>query len=144
MNQSKRSRVSDNGRDVLRLLARASGGSLPLRTLKTALDRGDVSPAVQRASLSRTLRRLWRAGLVELSDERGEPLTSRIARIHQWAERVRSDPAGAYRVYVTRAARGDQFGSADAYARAYLEQAARVPEIREGSAARGIWAPAET
>jgi hypothetical protein len=58
-------RVSAQGRTVLEALA-TGNGPLPVAAVLASIRRPDVAAPVARASLSRTLRRLWADGLVEL------------------------------------------------------------------------------
>jgi hypothetical protein len=53
-------------------------------------------PGVARASLSRTLRRLWRAGLIELFDRSGYSLTQRHADADAELQAVERDPEVAF------------------------------------------------
>jgi DNA-binding MarR family transcriptional regulator len=80
-------RVGPQQLDLLRALADA-GGALPVATL-VRRHRGAVS--VARASTSRSLRRLWRAGLVELFDKRGNRID--VPR-HDYVTRVAITAAG--------------------------------------------------
>jgi hypothetical protein len=63
--QQLRTRLSHQGRVVLEALA-AGDGRLPVRRILESVRPRGTSLAVAQASLSRTLRRLWAAGLVEL------------------------------------------------------------------------------
>jgi hypothetical protein len=62
-------RLSRQGRDVLEALAQPRDGRLTIRRLVQRLQPRHGSPAITKASLSRTLRRLWQAGYVELEND---------------------------------------------------------------------------
>jgi integrase len=65
--------LSPQGRAVLGALPGAANGQLPIAAVFRAVHRADTRAAVERASLSRTLRRLWRAGGVLTSPRTGKP-----------------------------------------------------------------------
>lgn len=58
--------------------------------------RSQRRPPVARASLSRTLRRLWRAGLVELTTDWGTTLTEHHAEIDDTLAAQERDPEAAF------------------------------------------------
>ncbi len=62
--------------------------------------------AVARASLSRTLRRLWRAGLVELLNDWGDTLTEYYAAIDNKLAAQERDPDAAFAVVLDAVRRG--------------------------------------
>ena len=84
------------------------------------------TPSV-RASLSRTLRRLWTRGLVELHDRWGGTMTVRSTRAHEAAESATADPEGAYLEMVS--SYGDLWGSVEAF-RASRVSWAEKPDLR--------------
>src|SRR4051812_24325151 len=92
-------RLSAQGRVVLEALAREDSGRLWAVDLLDALRRPATADGVTRASLSRTLRRLWRASLVELMNADGVTLTSEATRMAELAAAVRSAPDATYRAY---------------------------------------------
>ena len=124
-------RLSVQARRVLEALARTGDGQLTVREVLGHVRQPGTSLAVTRASVSRTLRRLWRAGYVEVTDKHGITLTGHVAPIQRWAQVVATVPALAYRAYLKQqGATDDPYGSASAYATAYAEYAARMPEMR--------------
>ncbi len=93
------SRVSAQGRAVLAALASAGEPSLTPSELYAHVRRPVVSPNVARASLSRTLRRVWAGGLVEL-----HALYRTFTELRDLdaslAAAVARDPAGEYQKLV--------------------------------------------
>jgi DNA-binding MarR family transcriptional regulator len=98
--------------------------------------RRHTSLPVARASLSRTLRRLWTAGFVELWTRPADrttwtTLTAEVAAWRAQYERERADPEAAYAAYCQEVA--NSFGSAAAYLEAVRAEAmhprARVRRI---------------
>ena len=71
--------LSPQGRAVLGAVRAGRDGQLQIPAVLRAVQRAGTRPAVARASLSRTLRRLWRAGLIESVDEAGQHLDGRSA-----------------------------------------------------------------
>jgi DNA-binding transcriptional ArsR family regulator len=61
--------VSPQGWTVLGALRAVADGQLSIAEVSRGVRRPGASAAVARASLSRTLRRLWRAGLVACRDD---------------------------------------------------------------------------
>jgi hypothetical protein len=89
-------RLSVQARRVLEALARTGDGQLTAREVLGHVRQPGTSLAVTRASVSRTLRRLWRAGYVELTDEHGITLTGRCSRAAlAAAECAAAPPVGA-------------------------------------------------
>lgn len=91
-----------------------------LRACAEADDRMPVSSLVRRstrsingarASLSRTLRRLWRRGIVELENDYGYTLTRQIEAIETTLAKQEQDPENVYR---KARAQGGFFPFADA------------------------------
>jgi DNA-binding IclR family transcriptional regulator len=123
-------RLSVQARRVLEALARTGDGQLTVREVLGHVRQPGISLAVTRASVSRTLRRLWRAGYVEVTDKHGITLTGHVAPIQRRAQAVVTAPALAYRAYLKQQATDDPCGSASAYATAYADYAARMPEMR--------------
>lgn len=90
-------RVSRQALTILEVLARFEPGhQLRLRAVRMLAFRRDVTYGVARASLSRTLRRLWHAGLVELYDGSWRSLTAEYQRALAHANQVAADPDAAY------------------------------------------------
>ncbi len=117
--------------ELVRLIATATAG-VPVRDLVSLHVRAGRSQAVARASLSRALRRLWRAGLVELHD-RWSSLSAKQQEARERLARFEADPLGSYQSYRSwaRAARiGDAYGSADAFLAAKRTQANAMPTLR--------------
>jgi hypothetical protein len=108
---------------VLEALATADG-PLPVAAVLTHIRRPDVSAPVARASLSRTLRRLWAAGLVELvTGHATRPtLTEEAAYWRSAYATAQASPDAAYRDYCRRY--GDHHGSAAGLLEALRAQAA--------------------
>jgi len=124
--------VSARADEVLRLAAAADIGGVLVRDLVRLQVRPGRSPAVTRASLSRTLRRLWRAGLVELHD-RLDSLSTKRQMARERLQRFEADPVGSYQGYRSWAAqlrRADAYGSAEAFLAAKRVQASAVPHLR--------------
>lgn len=69
--------LSTQGLAVLQALV-AADGRLPTADVLRRVRRPGASAAVTRASVSRTLRRLWLAGLVELADDGRRTLTAEV------------------------------------------------------------------
>ena len=92
-------RVSVQGRSVLEALVESEEGLQSPNELTQLIVRGGASLSVARASLSRTLRRLWSAGLVELESTRGKTFSELRQDSKDRAERARRDPAGFYQGY---------------------------------------------
>ena len=94
------------------------------------MQRDGASASVTRASVSRTLRRLWTAGLVELEDVAGRTLTAEAERLQRrLADAVTAQPDVAYRAYLERLRRNgqrDRYGSATRYAASWRATARRV------------------
>ena len=91
--------VSSQGRAVLSALASTQELSLTPSELREHVRRPGVSPNVARASLSRTLRRLWAGGLVELH-ALYRTFTELRDRDASLAAAVERDPAGEYQKLV--------------------------------------------
>jgi hypothetical protein len=123
-------------RDVLRACRAQRDGVAGVADLVAARQRRGVSLPVARASLSRTLRRLWQAGLVELSNAPYRP-TSGDGRFRQPRTQARdylkmAESRAAYdRVRKARQAVTPESvpASFDAYRAEYLARASR-PEVR--------------
>ena len=119
------------GRRVLEALA---AGPLSVAAVLAHIRRSDVAAPVARASLSRTLRRLWAAGLVELVT--GHPtrptLTDHVAYWRTAYATVQASPDAAYQAYRRQLATpaDDSYGSAAAYVDAFRMAAAERPYAR--------------
>jgi hypothetical protein len=125
--------VSSQGRVVLEALSRDASGRLWAVDLLDALRRPGTADAVTRASLSRTLRRLWRLRLVELVDIDGRTLTGEANRMQAVAARVLANPDSAFAAYLDQCRRhgqSDEYGSARRYAARWRTEAQRVPSLR--------------
>jgi hypothetical protein len=125
--------VSSQGRAVLQALATAADGRLATADVLRRVQRPGASATVTRASVSRTLRRLWAAGLVELADRDRRTLTAEAARRQHLCDVVQAHPEVAYRAYVARLRRDGQhdgYGSAARYAAGWRHVAQRMPHLR--------------
>jgi len=99
------------GRRVLEALA-AGDGPLPVTAILVQVRRPGMAAPVARASLSRTLRRLWAVGLVELvTGHATRPtLTERAAYWRSLYVAAQASPDATYQDYCRRF--GDHHGSA--------------------------------
>jgi hypothetical protein len=118
---------------VLEALATADG-PLSVAAVLALIRRPDVAAPVARASLSRTLRRLWAAGLVELvTGHATRPTLTEQAAFRRTAyATVRASPEAAYQVYRRQLATpaDDPYESAAAYVDAFRRAAAERPYAR--------------
>jgi DNA-binding transcriptional ArsR family regulator len=85
--------LSSQGRAVLQALATAADGELPTADVLRRVHRPGASAAVTRASVSRTLRRLWAAGLVELAARDRKTLTAEAERLQRLSDAVHANPS---------------------------------------------------
>ena len=92
----RRRALSSQATAVLETLSQQPGERMSIRRLVELLRPGHGSTASTRASLSRTLRRLWRAGLVELTNDYGWILTDRYAEPDTELAQHEADPEAAY------------------------------------------------
>jgi DNA-binding transcriptional ArsR family regulator len=125
--------LSSQRRAVLQALAAAADGRLATADVRRRVERPGASDSVTRASVSRTLRRLWRAGLVELADGDRKTLKAEAERLQHLADAVDAQPDVAYRAYLERLRRNgqrDRYGSATRYAAAWRATARRIPHLR--------------
>jgi DNA-binding MarR family transcriptional regulator len=90
-------RLSRQGKDVLDALAQPANGRLEIWRLVKRLQSLHGSVASTRASLSRTLRRLWQAGYVELENDWRVTLTEQQAEADARLAQLEADPEGEYR-----------------------------------------------
>ena len=110
------------------MLEALTTGPLTLAAVLAHVRRPDVSVRVTQASLSRTLRRLWAAGLVELVT--GHPtrptLTEQVAYWRTAYANVQASPDAAYQAYRRQLATpaDDSYGSAAAYVDGFRRAAA--------------------
>jgi DNA-binding MarR family transcriptional regulator len=120
-----RTRLSHQGRLVLAALA-AGDGPLPVSRILACVRTPSTSLPVAQASLSRTLRRLWAAGLVELvTTQATRPtLTDHATYWRSAYARVSPCPDAAYQAYRRQVAT-DAYGSAAAYLAAWRHDAER-------------------
>jgi hypothetical protein len=111
-------KLSEQGRRVLEALA-AGDGPLSVAAVLALIRRPGVTAAVARASLSRTLRRLWAAGLVELvTGHATRPtLTEQAAYWRTAYATVKASPDAAYGAFRRQLATpaDDPYESAAAY-----------------------------
>lgn len=124
-------RLNARAGELVRLIAAATAGVL-VRDLVSLQVRAGRSQAVARASLSRTLRRLWRAGLVELYGRSGS-LSAKQQEARERLVRFEADPLGSYQSYRAwaRAARiADGYGSPEAFLVAKRRQVKTAPRLR--------------
>ena len=89
-------RVSPQGLAVVEALAHQPSSRVPIRQLVRLLAPAHGSVASTRASLSRTLRRLWSVGLIELENDWRVPLTKRLAALDAERAQLEADPEAAY------------------------------------------------
>jgi hypothetical protein len=99
-------RLSRQGRDVLEALAQRADGRLDIWRLVKRLQPRHGSQASTRASLSRTLRRLWRAGLVELEHAGGLTLREMHVACDAELARFNVDPEADYAGTLAKIASG--------------------------------------
>lgn len=92
----RRRALSSQAIAVLETLSQQPADRMSIRELVELLRPGHGSRASTRASLSRTLRRLWRAGLVELKNDWGWTLTERHAELDTQLTQHEADPEAAY------------------------------------------------
>ena len=125
-------RLSHQGRVVLEALA-ASDGPLPVRRILACVRTPGTSLPVAQASLSRTLRRMWVAGLVELITFHATrpTLTDHAAYWRSVYVKLRASPDAAYQAYRGQLAHAsdDAYGSAAAYVDVFRREAER-PQAR--------------
>jgi DNA-binding MarR family transcriptional regulator len=126
--ESTGGRLSAQGRIVLETLG-TGHGPLPVAAVLAHIRRLDVSAPVARGSLSRTLRRLWAAGLVELVTEHATrpTLTEQAAYWRTAYATVRASPEAACQAFRRQLATpaDDSYGSAAAYVDAFRVDAER-------------------
>ena len=131
-------RLNARAQDILRRAAVSAAGVL-VRDLVGLQVRAGRSQAVARASVSRTLRRLWQRGLVELHDSRwidaGHTMSDPQRRRREIAAEAQANPKGFYEdalrfqtVFLKYDA--DPWGSADACIAAKVRQAEELPKLR--------------
>lgn len=124
-------RLNARAGELVRLIAAATAGVL-VRDLVSLQVQAGRSAAVARASLSRALRRLWRAGLVELHDRRGS-LSAKQQEARERLVRLEGDPRGSYEDYgawAKKVGMADRYGSAEAFLAAKRTQANAMPHLR--------------
>jgi hypothetical protein len=141
MADATRCRLFPQGRRLLEALAAAEDGTLPLCACVLLEERAGASRTVAKASVSRSLRRLWRHGLVELYEGGYGARASMTAKQHAAIvrrDRALADPAGTYAGFrswlasvatLTGVSR-DRYGSPDAYVAAKVDAASRFPAMR--------------
>lgn len=125
--------LSSQGRAVLQALAAAPDGLLATADVLQRVRRPGASSAVTRASVSRTLRRLWTAGVVELADGARRTLTAEAARLEHFCAAAQREPEAAYRAYLNRRrvdGQPDAYRSASRYAAAWRQAAQQMPHLR--------------
>src|SRR5438128_2517891 len=134
--------LSDQGRRVLQAVASTTDGQLTVCDLIAVIRQPSTSLPVARASVSRTLRRLWAARLVELVTHHPTrpALTDEAAYWRSLHATVQAAPDDTYRKYRAQLAAGgdrsddDRFGSAAALVAAFKDAAAcphaRVHRVR--------------
>jgi hypothetical protein len=115
-----------------------TAGQLTVAALVIRIGRRGASRTVTRASLSRTLRRLWRDGLVELS-EHGRTLTEKRDHIRAMVGEQEADPEQAYAGYLAWRAsiaamlgqpvKPDPYGSVEYFMRARRRAMHQRPRI---------------
>jgi hypothetical protein len=111
--------LSARGEEILRLSAGTAAG-VRVRDLVRLHVWAGRSQAVARASRSRTLRPLWRAGLVELCDSLGHNLSSKRQEARERLVRFEADPRvsyDGYRAWARAIRMADRYGSAEAFPR---------------------------
>jgi hypothetical protein len=90
-------KLSVQGRIILQALTvHGQSGRLHIKQLVRLVGPRGRTPAVRQASLSRTLRRLWRAGLVELISDWQETMTGKQQRNQTRLAEIEANPEAAY------------------------------------------------
>ncbi len=122
--------LSSQATALLELLSQQHGDRMSIRRLVDLLRPGHGSSASTRASLSRTLRRLWRDGLVELTNDWNpdRTLTARLAKLDAELAKHEADPEAEYASLLEKVAdgrlpewfaRGSPSGNLEQYRRAH-------------------------
>ena len=88
--------ISAQGRAVLETLSQQPRDCMAISRLVDLLQPAHGSLASTRASVSRSLRRLWRAGLVELENNRRQTLTEQLAVLDAVLAAHEADPEAEY------------------------------------------------
>lgn len=124
-------RLDARAEDIVRRAVVSAAGVLVRDLVRLQVLAGRPQ-AVARASLSRTLRRLWRAGLVELHGRSGT-LGAKQEEARERLVRFEADPQGGYqryRAWARASGMADRYGSAEAFLAAKRAQADAVPALR--------------
>lgn len=131
-------RLDTRAEEVLRRAVASVEGALVRDLVKLRVLAGRPQATV-RASLSRTLRRLWQRGLVELHDSRwidaGQTMSDKVRQRRGIAARAQANPEAFYREalrFRTLVAKHDHdpWGSADACVAEKVRLADEVPTLR--------------
>ncbi len=124
-------RASTRGVAVLRIVAATNSGVLALDDLAATMypPSSGVSQRVARASLSRTLRRLWKAGLIELYDARSS-LSQHFCAAQRKLAESEADPEAAYRRALELL--GDEFFHYESVAEFLETQRHRLNDVPRG------------
>ena len=126
-------RLSEQARRILEALIGAEDGTLPVHDVLDRVRLPATALPVAHASLSRSLRRLWSAGLVELTTRDGETLTAKASARREVLAFVQASPETAYHAYRERLAQSNvrgAFGSPSAYVAYFRARARQVPHAR--------------
>jgi hypothetical protein len=94
--------LSQQGRAILEALFDAPGRRLANRRIVALLSAAHGSAASTKASVSRTLRRLYAAGFVELENDLRSPLSRRMAVLEALEEQFEADPEAEYQDILQR------------------------------------------
>ena len=121
--------VSAQGLAVLETLSQQPLDRLAIRCLVDLLRPAHGSLASTRASVSRTLHRLWRSGLVELENTEGHTLTERLAALDAELAEHEANPEAEYEEALEAVSRGVPVflarGSADGLLENHRREVAR-------------------
>jgi DNA-binding MarR family transcriptional regulator len=128
-------RLSEQARRVLGALAQTPNGHLLVQSVLKCVRAPATSLPVAQASLSRSLRRLWSAGFVELAMRDGDTLTAKASTRREVLAFVQGSPERAYQAYRQRLAQSngntrDAFGSPAAYVAYFRARARQIPHAR--------------
>lgn len=131
-------RLSRQGRTVLEVLGQQLGCRFPISYLVGHFLSAHGSAASTRASLSRTLRRLWRAGLVELTNDWGRTLTDYYAAIDEELAAQERDPEAAFAAVLAAIAGAPGFFPYETAEEYLASERRRIARLRRGKPMRAV------